>query len=118
MAQTCERHSFELSAGMCRTCGHWFCAQCLVFAFGDKKPPFCVQCALAAAGVRSTAGLTPRVAPKEVKRELKAWRKAQRKDKDAVRPGSEAEATPADKFGDEVDAWNTGEEIWEDTLKR
>lgn len=49
----CLRHLEEPSTGECRSCHGTFCARCLVFSFGPKKPPFCVGCALVASGVRN-----------------------------------------------------------------
>lgn len=55
-------------------CGYEFCGECLVYAFGAKKPPYCIACAVAAAGIRSNAGMRP-IADA---RELKALRKERR----------------------------------------
>lgn len=49
----CLRHYEEPVAATCRACNHPFCTRCLVFSFGPKKPPYCVGCALHAAGVRN-----------------------------------------------------------------
>lgn len=49
----CLRHMEEPSTGECRSCHGSYCARCLVYSFGPKKPPFCVGCALRASGVRS-----------------------------------------------------------------
>src|SRR5438045_7854000 len=57
----CVRHPFELAEDGCARCGLLFCGECLVYSFGPKKPPFCIPCAVAAAGVRSTAGSRPAV---------------------------------------------------------
>ena len=51
--QHCLRHMEEPGTGECRHCHGSFCARCLVYSFGPKKPPFCVGCALVASGVRS-----------------------------------------------------------------
>jgi hypothetical protein len=51
----CDKHLFEQATGMCRDCRRPFCADCLVYAYGPNKAPFCIPCALTAAGVRSTA---------------------------------------------------------------
>jgi hypothetical protein len=51
----CDKHLFEEAMGMCRACRRPFCGECLVYAQGPNKAPFCIPCALAAAGVRSTA---------------------------------------------------------------
>lgn len=50
----CVRHFEEPVMALCRTCGQPYCSRCLVFAFGPKKPPYCVSCALTASGVRVT----------------------------------------------------------------
>ena len=49
----CVRHFEESMEATCRTCGAPFCGRCLVFAFGPKKPPYCIGCALSAGGVRN-----------------------------------------------------------------
>ncbi len=51
--QHCLRHMEEPGTGECRHCHGTFCARCLVYSFGPKKPPYCVGCALVASGVRS-----------------------------------------------------------------
>lgn len=65
----CLRHMEEAASGQCRSCNGTFCARCLVYSFGPKKPPFCVGCALVASGVRNGArrSYEPRTsAPAEV----------------------------------------------------
>lgn len=59
MTDRCVKHPFEAAVAPCRECGHNYCGECLVYSFGAKKPPFCVACALAAAGVRRGAAVTP-----------------------------------------------------------
>lgn len=49
----CLRHYEEPIADRCRDCQHPYCARCLVYSFGPKKPPLCVACALHAGGVRT-----------------------------------------------------------------
>ncbi|MCU1499341.1 MAG: hypothetical protein JWM47_3294 [Acidimicrobiales bacterium] len=56
----CLRHYEEAIAGVCRACQQPFCARCLVYSFGPKKPPFCLGCALYASGIRNgTRQITP-----------------------------------------------------------
>jgi hypothetical protein len=55
MQQRCAKHVFEGAEDACRTCGGQFCDGCLVYAFGPKNPPLCIQCAVAAAGIRASA---------------------------------------------------------------
>ena len=40
--------------GFCKDCGRPFCNRCLVFPFGDDKPPYCIACAIASSGVRNS----------------------------------------------------------------
>lgn len=91
----CTRHQFEPADGVCRNCGFEFCAECLVFAFGPDKPPYCIPCALAASGVRANTS-QPRLSRREVRRRDKERRRAE---KAAARqgraPAPDAEVTPA-----------------------
>ena len=48
----CGKHQFETAEGQCRVCKGLFCADCLVHALGPKQPPFCLNCALVAGGIR------------------------------------------------------------------
>jgi hypothetical protein len=70
--ERCARHQFEAAVDRCRQCGHTFCGECLVYSFGDKQPPFCIPCALSAAGVRSNAARSPAMPKKELRRRQKA----------------------------------------------
>ena len=74
----CYVHNFELAEIRCRNCGYEFCSECLVYAFGANKPPYCVACALAAAGVRSTAARQPQMSRREIKRIEKERKKAEK----------------------------------------
>ena len=67
MEKRCEKHIFEESEDRCGNCGQEFCAECLVYAFGPKKPPLCIPCAVSKAGIRSTAANTPVVSRREMK---------------------------------------------------
>jgi hypothetical protein len=67
MQGRCEKHLFEGAEDMCGKCGFEFCGECLVYAFGPKKPPLCIPCAVAAAGIRSTAGNRPAAPPRELR---------------------------------------------------
>jgi len=60
MGNRCRRHPFEEAEDLCGHCGLPFCGECLVDAFGPKKPPMCIACAVAVAGIRASAGRTPR----------------------------------------------------------
>lgn len=74
----CFRHGFEVAEARCRQCGLEFCNECLVYSFGPGKPPFCVPCALAAAGVRSNAGQSTQVPRRELRRIEKERKKAEK----------------------------------------
>ena len=56
-----------------------FCGECLVYSFGPKKPPFCIPCAVAAAGIRTNAGNRPVVDARELKQLHKERRSAFRR---------------------------------------
>lgn len=56
----CEEHAFELASGTCASCRYDFCAECLVHPRGERRPPLCMCCALAAGGVRHAAARAPR----------------------------------------------------------
>jgi len=78
----CFNHSFESAENLCRMCGHGFCGECLVYAFGDNKPPFCLSCALAAAGVRANAARPPAMAKREMRKAQREFKKAQKDEKE------------------------------------
>ena len=67
----CARHQFEAAVDRCRTCDESFCAECLVYSFGENKPPFCTHCALAASGVRVRGSRPQKVTRKELRRREK-----------------------------------------------
>jgi hypothetical protein len=76
MEERCTKHQFEGAEDVCRTCGWDFCGECLVYSFGPNKPPYCLSCALAASGVRTTAGNAPLRSKKEIKLRHKEWLRA------------------------------------------
>ena len=79
MQGRCDKHLFEGAEDRCGKCGYEFCGECLVYAFGAKKPPFCIPCAVAAAGIRSNAGIRPMADARELKALRKERRSAARK---------------------------------------
>jgi hypothetical protein len=56
MEGRCERHLFDRAIDRCGRCGLEFCQTCVVYPFGQRKAPYCLPCAVEAAGVRSSAG--------------------------------------------------------------
>src|SRR5829696_4207058 len=72
----CYKHGFEASQDACRSCGLFFCAECLVYSFGPRKPPYCISCALGASGVRANAGIQTNVSRREIRRMEKERKKA------------------------------------------
>jgi hypothetical protein len=89
----CYRHGFELAESTCRNCGLSFCSECLVYAFGAGKPPYCIACALAAAGVRSNAARNTTVSRREMKK-LERDKKKADKHKKADKPKVEVAPMP------------------------
>ncbi|MEZ5143092.1 MAG: hypothetical protein R2726_11330 [Acidimicrobiales bacterium] len=108
MEERCLEHQFEPAEDSCRTCGHPFCNECLVYAFGPSEPPYCLSCALAAAGVRSNAGRRPAMSRRDMRRkqrEAKKARKAAATAKVDQRPQIDwsvpADSSPAFEWADE-----------------
>lgn len=107
MDDRCTRHQFEAAVDSCRTCGSGFCRECLVYSFGPERPPFCLDCALTAAGVRATAARTPTVSKRELRQRAKGRRKAHKNAEKApaatiVGPGVEIDwSVPAAASGED-----------------
>ena len=112
MSECCIKHPHELGVGHCRRCGSASCGTCLVYAFGPKKPPFCLSCAMVAGGVR-TAGALPALSKKQLKAQAKTRRlEAKAADEAANAPAvTEPELPPegADGGTDWATPW------WEDS---
>ncbi|NNE94694.1 MAG: hypothetical protein HKN24_01560 [Acidimicrobiales bacterium] len=49
----------DFATEVCDSCGEQFCANCLVYPRGTKKPPFCTNCAMALSGVRNRRPVKP-----------------------------------------------------------
>ncbi|MCD9624560.1 hypothetical protein [Rhabdothermincola salaria] len=81
----CVRHQFEEAIDRCRVCDEPFCGECLVFAFGAEHPPYCLNCALSAAGVRVRGARPAKVSRRELRR---------REKEAAARAKAEAESPP------------------------
>ncbi len=92
MLESCAKHPHELGVALCRRCGGSWCGTCLVYAFGPKKPPFCMGCAMVAGGVRSAAD-RPAMPRKHVKAQLRAL-KAEAKS--AAKAAKRGDSDPAE----------------------
>ena len=105
--ESCTKHMHETGVDLCRRCGEAWCGTCLIYAFGPKKPPYCMSCAMVAGGVRTCATL-----PALSRKELRARRKLQRVEAQAQRdiyvPDPEANPTVASVGADWAAPW------WED----
>lgn len=73
--ESCLKHPHELGVALCQRCGMAWCSECLVYAFGPKKPPYCMECAMFAGGVRSTA-TRPAISKRDLKLRMKAVKAA------------------------------------------
>ena len=103
MLDSCGKHPHEMGVALCRRCGGSWCSSCLVYAFGPKKPPFCMSCAMFAGGVRSTASRPAmnrkqlKLQEKAIKAEAKAAAKAAKRPRDEPAEAEvEAEAACAE----------------------
>jgi hypothetical protein len=81
MQGRCDKHLFEAAEDRCGKCANEFCGECLVYSFGPKKPPFCIPCAVAAAGIRTNAGNRPTAGARELKQLRKERRSAFRRER-------------------------------------
>ncbi len=87
---SCAKHPHERGAGLCGRCGAAWCGDCLVYAFGPKKPPYCMSCAMFAGGVRTAASR-----PALPKRQLKALQKAAKAETKASARSGDTDREPA-----------------------
>lgn len=99
---SCIKHPHESGVAICGRCGGSWCSTCIVYPFGEKKPPLCMGCAMVAAGVR-TAGARPALGRREIKA-LQKQAKAAAKRGPAQPPAeAEPEVTPAEAPVDSLD---------------
>lgn len=77
--ESCGKHPHAVGVAICRRCGGPWCRDCLVYAFGPKKPPYCMSCAMVAGGVR-TASTRPPMPKREMKARMKAARQEAKAD--------------------------------------
>lgn len=110
---SCARHPHERGVSPCRRCGSTWCGDCLVYAFGGKKLPYCMSCAMFAGGIRTIAA-RPALPKRDVKRLVKAS-KAEAK-KAAAQPASVPAADVAATVADGATPADTDWEKpwWED----
>lgn len=97
MQGRCDKHLFEQAEDRCGACGGEYCAECLVYSFGPKRPPYCIACAVAAAGIRSAAAgraLPRREARRLEKERHRALKMAARAAKAAARVEAATPVTP------------------------
>ena len=109
MLDSCGKHPHEMGVALCRRCGGSWCGSCLVFAFGPKKPPFCMSCAMVAGGVRTSAAL-PAMSRKQLKAQMKALKAETKAAAKAARSPEAPE--PAAQAGAAQTDWSSP--WWED----
>jgi hypothetical protein len=100
----CTKHSHETAVASCRRCALDWCATCVVYTYGIEKPPYCLSCALVAAGVRThgTHGALPAATRRQLSAKRKAAKRAAREAARAAKAGAVTIAATA-TAGD----WNT-----------
>jgi len=82
---SCVKHPHEPGAALCGRCGGAWCNDCIVYAYGPKKPPLCLGCAMVAGGVRSASAR-----PAMPRRQLKALQKAAKAEAKAAAKAAKA----------------------------
>ena len=106
MLESCGKHPHEMGVALCRRCGHSWCSTCLVYAFGPKKPPYCMSCAMVAGGVKSASAMPPMP-----KRQLKAHARMMKAEAKAAGKAEPQETVEVDAAFAQTD-WSTP--WWED----
>ena len=96
MLEACAKHPHEMGIALCRRCGHSWCEACLVYAFGPKKPPYCMSCAMFASGVRSNPAL-PAMSRKELKAQMKAMKAEAKADAKAAAKAAKGQPEEAEE---------------------
>jgi hypothetical protein len=99
----CYIHAFEVADDRCGDCGRAFCSECVVYAFGAKKPPLCRACAIARAGVRKHAARPPIASKRVIRREARERRRQKRRAPEKVAADAQP-AISADLDWEAVDA--------------
>lgn len=102
MQGRCDKHLFDPAEDRCGTCGGEFCSECLVYAFGPRRPPLCIPCAVAAAGIRRSAAcsaLSRRDAKRLERERRSAFKQARKARTAAARNAAAAPAAAASAFG-------------------
>lgn len=84
--ERCTKNHFEFADDYCGRCGLPFSNEYLIYPQGPKKPPMCVNCALASAGVRANAGNRPALSRRELRKRDKERKKRLKDDKGAGAP--------------------------------
>ena len=87
--ESCAKHPHEVGAALCGRCGYAWCASCLVYAHGHKKPPYCMECAMFAGGVRSAA-VRPALSRREMRARIRQVEAAAADQRDGERPQAAA----------------------------
>jgi hypothetical protein len=98
MQGRCDKHLFDGAEDRCGKCGYEFCGECLVYSFGPKKPPFCIPCAVAAAGIRNNAGNRPIAGAgelKQLRKERRSGFRRQRRDEVMPEPSADVLDEPS-----------------------
>lgn len=100
---SCIKHPHEHGVSHCGRCGGSWCADCLVHAYGPKKPPLCMSCAMFAAGVRTHAD-RPALGRRELKALTKQAKSAAKAGGAAVEPAAPVPSAPVAEPVDDITA--------------
>jgi hypothetical protein len=115
--ESCAKHPHEKGVAICRRCGGAWCSDCLIYSFGERKPPFCMSCAMVAGGVRTSGTMAAmprsmvRARMKAIKVEAKLQAKATRA-AEAQAAAEEAEPKVQEHVATASTDWGTP--WWED----
>lgn len=108
---SCIKHPHEPGVAICGRCGGSWCSTCIVYPFGERKPPLCMGCAMVAAGVR-TASDRPALGRREI-RALQKQAEAEAKAAATRGPAQPAEAPEPEVAPAPVDSLDWDRSWWE-----
>ncbi|MFP5256695.1 MAG: hypothetical protein ACLGI8_12710 [Acidimicrobiia bacterium] len=100
---SCIKHPHEHGVSHCGRCGGSWCSDCLVHAYGAKKPPLCMSCAMFAAGVRTHAD-RPALGRRELKALAKQAKSAGPEDGAVAEPAVPVASLPEADVVDDITA--------------
>lgn len=109
MSESCVKHPMAVAEFACGRCGHDFCPECVVFPFGLRRPPMCIDCALQTSGISRRETGRPKLNRREVRARVRQRRQetVTRSELQSSKLGRVAEQLP-DPDEEQSERWMEG----------